>query len=159
MRPPDTNRTHTRCSARCPPSAVETSCATSPALLQEKIIVRQSPWTGVDWVLPPTSPLDLRRQLLATGTCRPSPAPTTNARPPRPPPAIPISLSTSVGGSVNDEFFSFKCTYEPYHSPGCLGRRPHAHVHRPRVTALAPYGLAVSRRTKENEDLVLRRRS
>ena len=29
----------------------------------------------VDWPLPPTLPLDSRRQLLAAGTCRPSPAP------------------------------------------------------------------------------------
>ena len=32
--------------------------------------------------------------------------------------------------------FFIRRTYEPYHSPGCQGRRPHAHMHRARVTAL-----------------------
>ena len=36
--------------------------------------------------------------------------------------------------------FFIRRTYEPYHSPGCQGRRPHAHMHRARVTALARGG-------------------
>ena len=84
----------------------------------------------VGWALPPTLPLDWRHELLVCDTCRPS------RREPRgmPPPTasnrhsnFPEQCGEWIMGKM---LFFISHTYEPYHSPGCQGRHPHAHMHR-----------------------------
>ena len=99
---------------------------------QEKIMACQSPPNG--HCRPPC------QRILAASCSPPAPADRHQRHEERPlhgpPTVIPIPGAGGREWIKERCFFFIRRTYEPYHSPGCQGRRPHAHMHRARVTAL-----------------------